>query len=124
MMKLGEAAGRLSRGNVPAPPGVAWTDAIDRNWLIHQYDEVDRALTWETISRDLASWRSALPLVHGSRTLVELVVGIEAAPGASALRWSSRSERPAQCRPRPVRPLRILRLQSLLLGGWFALELG
>ena len=61
MMKLGEAAGRLARGDVPPPPGVAWTDAIaNRNWLIHQYDEIDRALTWETLSRDLASWQAAL----------------------------------------------------------------
>lgn len=61
MMKLGEAAGRLARAEVEAPPGMAWTDAIaNRNWLIHQYDEIDRALTWVTLSRDLASWRQAL----------------------------------------------------------------
>ena len=30
------------------------------NWLIHQYDEIDRALTWVSLSRDLASWRAAL----------------------------------------------------------------
>jgi len=61
MMKLGEAAGRLARAGVEAPPGVAWTDAIaNRNWLIHQYDEIDRALTWVTLSRDLTSWRVAL----------------------------------------------------------------
>ena len=40
---------------------MVWTDAIaNRNWLIHQYDEIDRALTWVTLSRDLASWREAL----------------------------------------------------------------
>jgi uncharacterized protein with HEPN domain len=61
MMKLGEAAGRLARAGVEPPPGVAWTDAIaNRNWLIHQYDEIDRALTWVTLSRDLTSWRVAL----------------------------------------------------------------
>lgn len=61
MMKLGEAAGRLARAEVEPPPGMAWTDAIDnRNWLIHQYDEIDRALTWVTLSRDLAGWRAAL----------------------------------------------------------------
>jgi uncharacterized protein with HEPN domain len=61
MMKLGEAAGRLARASVEPPPGVAWTDAIaNRNWLIHQYDEIDRALTWVTLSRDLTSWRVAL----------------------------------------------------------------
>jgi uncharacterized protein with HEPN domain len=61
MMKLGEAAGRLARAGVEPPPGVEWTDAIaNRNWLIHQYDEIDRALTWITLSRDLPSWRVAL----------------------------------------------------------------
>lgn len=61
MMKLGEAAGRLARANIEPPSGVLWTDAIaNRNWLIHQYDEIDRALTWETLARDLASWRAAL----------------------------------------------------------------
>ena len=60
MMKLGEAAGRLAKAGVEPPPGVAWTDAIaNRNWLIHQYDEIDRALTWVTLSRDLTSWRAA-----------------------------------------------------------------
>lgn len=61
MMKLGEAAGRLARANIEPPEGVLWTDAIaNRNWLIHQYDEIDRALTWETLAGDLASWRAAL----------------------------------------------------------------
>ena len=50
MMKLGEAAGRLARTNVEPSPGVAWADAIaNRNWLIHQYDEIDRRLTWVTL---------------------------------------------------------------------------
>ncbi len=58
MMKLGEAAGRLARTKVEAPRGVAWADAIaNRNWLIHQYDQIDRGLTWMTLSRDLANWR-------------------------------------------------------------------
>ena len=61
MMKLGEAVGRLARTEVEPPPGMVWTDAIaNRNWLIHQYDEIDSALTWVTLSRDLASWRAAL----------------------------------------------------------------
>ncbi|HQA31298.1 DUF86 domain-containing protein [Propioniciclava tarda] len=61
MMKLGEAASRLARANVEPPPGVAWSDAIaNRNWLIHQYDQIDRGLTWVTLTRDLAGWRAAL----------------------------------------------------------------
>ena len=61
MMKLGEAASRLARANVEPPPGVAWSDAIaNRNWLIHQYDQIDRGLTWVTLTRDLPGWRAAL----------------------------------------------------------------
>lgn len=61
MMKLGEAAGRLARAHVEPPPGVAWADAIaNRNWLIHQYDQIDRGLTWVTLTRDLPGWRAAL----------------------------------------------------------------
>ena len=61
MIKLGEAASRLARANVEPPPGVAWSDAIaNRNWLIHQYDQIDRGLTWVTLTRDLPGWRAAL----------------------------------------------------------------
>lgn len=61
MMKLGEAANRLSRAGVQAPAGVDWALAVaNRNWLIHQYDEIDRDVTWATLEQDLAQWRSAL----------------------------------------------------------------
>ncbi|MBK8462844.1 MAG: DUF86 domain-containing protein [Nigerium sp.] len=61
MMKLGEAASRLARANVEPPPGVARSDAIaNRNWLIHQYDQIDRGLTWVTLTRDLPGWRAVL----------------------------------------------------------------
>lgn len=43
MMKLGEAANRLSRLGVLAPNGVVWALAVaNRNFLIHQYDEINR----------------------------------------------------------------------------------
>lgn len=61
MMKLGEAANRLSRLGVLAPDGVEWALAVaNRNFIIHQYDEINRELTWLTLSRDLPSWRSSL----------------------------------------------------------------
>lgn len=61
MMKLGEASNRLSRAGLDSPDGVEWPDAVaNRNWLIHQYDEVDRQITWVTLSRDLTTWRDAL----------------------------------------------------------------
>ncbi len=61
MMKLGEAANRLSRLEVLAPKGVEWALAVaNRDFIIHQYDEIDRDLTWLTLSRDLPAWRSSL----------------------------------------------------------------
>lgn len=64
MMKLGEAANRLSRLGVLAPEGVEWALAVaNRNFIIHQYDEINRKLTWLTLSRDLPAWRSSLALL-------------------------------------------------------------
>lgn len=60
MMKLGEAAKRLARLDVLAP-GVDWALAVaNRNFLIHQYDEINGELTWLTISRDLPDWKRSL----------------------------------------------------------------
>jgi hypothetical protein len=43
------------------PDGVDWALAVaNRNFLIHQYDEIDRRLTWLTLSRDLPAWGESL----------------------------------------------------------------
>ena len=65
LMKLGEAANRLSKARVLAPDGVEWALAIaNRNFIIHQYDAIDREQTWLTLSVDLLAWHSALrPLI-------------------------------------------------------------
>jgi uncharacterized protein with HEPN domain len=61
MMKLGEAANRLTRLGVLAPDGVEWALAVaNRNFIIHRYDEINRSQTWLTIARDLAAWRESL----------------------------------------------------------------
>lgn len=61
MMKLGEAANRLSRLAVLAPDGIDWALAVaNRNFIIHQYDEINRDLTWLTLSRDLPAWNASL----------------------------------------------------------------
>jgi len=61
MMKLGEAANRLSRLGVLAPDGVEWALAVaNRNFIIHQYDEINRELTWLTLSADLPAWKVSL----------------------------------------------------------------
>ena len=60
MMKLDEASNGLSRAGIEGPDGVSWPDVIaNRNWLIHQYDEIDREITWTTLARDLPRWRQA-----------------------------------------------------------------
>ncbi len=73
MMKLGEAANRLSRLGVLAPDGVEWALAVaNRNFIIHQYDEINRELTWLTLSRDLPAWRSSLaPLFGEASTTIQ-----------------------------------------------------
>lgn len=61
MMKLGEAARRLSDAGVSPPSGLRWADAIaNRNWVIHQYDQIDRSITWSTLERDFPAWQAAL----------------------------------------------------------------
>lgn len=61
MMKVGEAANRLSRLDILAPDDVDWALAIaNRNFIIHQYDEINRELTWLTLSRDLSAWKVSL----------------------------------------------------------------
>ena len=61
MMKLGEAANRLARLRVLPPEGVDWALAVaNRNFIIHQYDEINRELTWLTLARDLPEWRDSL----------------------------------------------------------------
>ena len=72
LMKLGEAAGRLARSGVAPPEGVAWVDAIaNRNWVIHQYDQIDRSVTWATLSQSIPLWRAALaPAIREAEMLL------------------------------------------------------
>jgi uncharacterized protein with HEPN domain len=61
MMKLGEAANRLAGRGVCAPKGMTWSDAVaNRNFIIHQYDEIDREITWNTLVKDLPDLSVAL----------------------------------------------------------------
>lgn len=67
MMKVGEAANRLTRLGVLAPDGVEWALAVaNRNFIIHQYDEINRATTWQTLAVDLPAWRVSLRLLFDS----------------------------------------------------------
>jgi len=74
---LGEAANRLSRLEVLAPDGVEWALAVaNRNFIIHQYDQINRELTWLTLSVDLPAWRKSLtPLVDQARAALDADTG-------------------------------------------------
>ena len=77
MMKLGEAAKRLARLDVLAPDGVEWALAVaNRNFIIHQYDQINRELTWLTLSVDLPAWQTSLaPLVDEARAVLDADTG-------------------------------------------------
>lgn len=67
MMKLGEAANRLARLGVLAPDGVEWALAVaNRNFLIHQYDEINRQMTWLTLVDDLPAWKASLEFLFAA----------------------------------------------------------
>jgi uncharacterized protein with HEPN domain len=78
MMKLGEAANRLSRLGILAPDGVDWAIAVaNRNFLIHEYDQINRDQTWLTLSDDLPSWQASL------RSLIQNAAEVLGADAAS-----------------------------------------
>lgn len=82
MMKLGEAAKRLSELGVLAPEGIEWAEAIaNRNFLIHQYDLIDRKITWTSLTVDLPAWRDSLnELFVGAQAVLD--DGDQGRPGA------------------------------------------
>ncbi len=56
-----KAAKRLSQLGVLAPDGVEWALAIaNRNFIIHQYDQINREMTWLTLAEDLPAWNASL----------------------------------------------------------------
>lgn len=93
MMKLGEAANRLSKLGTPPPDGVDWSIAVaNRNFIIHQYDVVDREQTWLTLSVDLPAWQSLLrSLFEDAETALKS--HSEAVSGKPASRHASAREK-------------------------------
>jgi uncharacterized protein with HEPN domain len=51
---IGEAARRISPETKAALPHLSW-DAMTgmRNFMIHEYDDVDLGIVWETVQKDL-----------------------------------------------------------------------
>ena len=58
---IGEAARRVSTAGRAALPGLPWRQMVGlRNRMIHEYDRVDVAVVWETVTRDLPALIAAL----------------------------------------------------------------
>ncbi len=51
---LGEAARRISPETQAAHPNIPWREMIGmRNMMIHDYDDVDLHVVWQTVQQDL-----------------------------------------------------------------------
>ena len=51
---IGEAARRISPETREALPGIPWSEMVGmRNLMIHDYDDVDLEIVWDTILQDL-----------------------------------------------------------------------
>jgi uncharacterized protein with HEPN domain len=51
---IGEAARRISEETRKAYPSLPWKEMIGmRNFLIHDYDDVDIQVVWKTVKKDL-----------------------------------------------------------------------
>lgn len=61
ILKIGEAANRLGRAGEPEPAGLTWARVVaNRNWIIHQYDQIDWDITWSTLETSLPELDRAL----------------------------------------------------------------
>jgi len=51
---IGEASRRVSPQTRAACPGIPWSEMIGmRNMMIHDYDDVDLEIVWDTVRRDI-----------------------------------------------------------------------
>jgi uncharacterized protein with HEPN domain len=63
---MGEAAGRVSEETKGAFPNLPWSEMVGmRNFMIHDYNEVDMVIVWETVKNDfpplISAFESILP---------------------------------------------------------------
>lgn len=55
---IGEASNRMSKDLIEKYPEIEWIPAIEmRNFLIHEYFEVDSKAVWKTIEIDLPKFK-------------------------------------------------------------------
>ena len=58
---IGEAARNLSSEFKDQHAKINWSEAISmRNWLIHQYFEIDTKIVWQTVTEDIPQLKKML----------------------------------------------------------------
>ena len=58
---IGEAAGRVSEETKSAFPNLPWNEMVGmRNVMIHDYNDVDMVIVWDTVHNDFPTLISAL----------------------------------------------------------------
>ena len=63
---IGEAARRIPETTRAAFPELPWNEMVSlRNVLIHEYDDVDLSIVWNTVRNDLPPLISALQKIIG-----------------------------------------------------------
>lgn len=51
---IGEAAGRVSAATTTKFPNLPWKKMVSmRNMMIHEYEDVDLGIVWDTVQNDL-----------------------------------------------------------------------
>lgn len=64
---IGEAARRISEETQAAYPEIPWSDLISmRNVMIHEYDDIDIGIVWETVRNDLPPLVNSLENILGT----------------------------------------------------------
>ena len=63
---IGEASRRISDKMKAAYPDVAWHEMIGmRNAIIHEYDDIDMVIVWDTVKKDIPALISTIEkLLH------------------------------------------------------------
>ncbi len=65
---IGEAARRISLTTRAAFPELPWEEMVGlRNVLIHEYDDVDLSIVWNTVRNELPLLISALQKILGEQ---------------------------------------------------------